>query len=83
LHARILLADLRESVFDKCGCIADSNVGQEVKIDRDAGELIEMINRLWTYYLLGRCYGAERNETGSNTGCDSLTGVRAGCGSSA
>ena len=53
LEAGILLADLREGILDKCGGIADGNVGQEVKVDRHAGELVEMIYRLRTYYLFG------------------------------
>ena len=53
LDAGILLADLREGILDKCGGITDGDVGQEVEIDSNTGELIEMINRLRTYYLFG------------------------------
>src|SRR6516165_1931999 len=47
LHARILALDLTEGIFDKLCRITNRHAGKQVKIDRNAAELIEMVHRLW------------------------------------
>ena len=42
--------------------------GQQIEIDGDAGELIEVIDRLRTDDLRCRCYGAQRNEISGRAG---------------
>ena len=69
LNARILSMYLRKRVFDKFRGITNRNVREQIKINRDAGELIEVIHRLRTNDLARRCYSAQRNEIGARSGC--------------
>ncbi len=62
LHAWILLMYLRKRIFDELRRVTDRLTRQQIKIDCDAGELIEMIHRLWPDDLLCRCYRAQRNQ---------------------
>src|SRR5438094_233717 len=64
LHTRNLLMHLCEAVFDEFRGITDRNVWQEVEVDGDACELVEVIDRLRTNDLLGRCDRAQRHEVG-------------------
>ena len=55
LYSRILLMHLRKGLFDKFRGIANGDAGQQIEIDRYAGELIEMIHSLRTnHFLHGR-----------------------------
>ena len=38
--------DLSEGVLDELGGIADRDVWQQVEVERDAGELIQMVHSL-------------------------------------
>src|SRR5437762_5457926 len=60
-------------MLNEFGCIADGNAWQQIKINRDAGELVEMVDGLWSNDLTCRCYSAHRNQirAGSSCGCDS------------
>src|SRR6266446_2615549 len=64
LHTRELATHLCEAVFDEFGRVTNRDVREQVEVDGHAGELIEVIDRLWTNDLLCRCYGAERHEIG-------------------
>src|SRR5438552_19133451 len=46
LHAGQFLMHLRERIFDELGRVADRLARQQIEIDRDAGELIEMVHCL-------------------------------------
>src|SRR5438105_15856364 len=72
LHTRKLSMHLCETVFDEFGRVTDCDVRQQVEIDGHAGELIEVIDCLWTDDLLCRCYCAQRDEIrdGARRGCD-------------
>src|SRR5206468_13105481 len=48
LHAWVMRMDLRESVLNELGGIADGDVRQQVEVERDAGELIQMVDSLGT-----------------------------------
>src|SRR5215212_1899806 len=49
----ILWMDLREGVLDESGGIADRDVWQQVEVERDAGELIQMVHSLRADNFLG------------------------------
>src|SRR5437773_5317372 len=68
LHTEDLLVHLCEAVFDEFRGITDRNVWQEVEVDGHAGELIEVIDRLWTNNLLCRCDRAQRHKVGGSAG---------------
>jgi hypothetical protein len=55
---------LREGVFNELGRIADRLARQQIEIDGDAGELIEMVDRLWPDDLLCRRDRAQRHQIG-------------------
>ena len=59
--------DLREGVLDGLRGIADCDVWHQVEIERNAGELIQMIYSLRADNLLGRCYDTHRQESGHVT----------------
>src|SRR6266487_4693632 len=59
---------LGKTVLDIFGRVTDCDVRQQVEVDGHTGELIEVIDRLWTDDLLGRCYSAQRHEIGCSAG---------------
>src|SRR5262249_15627065 len=77
LYARMLALNLSERIFDVFGRITDRDAGQQIEIDRDAGELIKMIHCLRTNDLRGRCDSAKRNEIGRRSGGDGNSGTPA------
>src|SRR6266516_6376490 len=62
LNAGILAMHLCERIFNEFGRVTDGNAGQQIKINRDAGELIEVVHSLRTNNLTCRCYGAQWNK---------------------
>src|SRR5260370_3478268 len=64
LNAGILPMHLRERVFDEFGRIADCNIREQIKINRNAGELIKVVYRLRTNNLFCRCHRAQWNQIG-------------------
>ena len=44
------------------------NAWQQIEINRDAGELVEMVHGLRSNDLTCRCYSAQRNEIGVRSG---------------
>ena len=54
--------DLREGILDHLRGIADGDVWQQVEVERDAGELIQMIHSLRADNFLCRCYDTHRHE---------------------
>src|SRR5690349_1222270 len=62
---------LRKRIFNELCRVTDRFTRQQIKVDRNAGELIEMIDRLWANDLAGRGYGAQRNEIRHRPSCSS------------
>src|ERR1700686_1774451 len=60
LHAWKLATDLRKRTFDVLRRVTDRDNGQQIKIDGDAGELIEMVDCLRPDDPRCRCYRAQR-----------------------
>src|SRR5947209_20325087 len=60
LHAVIFRADLAEGAFDEVRRIAYRHTGYEIKVDRNAVELIEVVDRLRAHDGAGGSDGAER-----------------------
>src|SRR5690349_21567158 len=48
LHARMLALNLGERFFDVLCRVTNRDAGEQIEIDRDAGELIKMVHRLRT-----------------------------------
>src|SRR5207245_9397928 len=48
LHSWVMWLELREGVLDILGSIADGDVWQQVEVERDAGELVYMVDCLRT-----------------------------------
>src|ERR1700749_2405797 len=53
---------LRKGIFNELCRVTDCFTRQQIKVDCNAGELIEMIDRLWPNDLAGRGYGPQWNE---------------------
>src|SRR4029453_808014 len=62
LHGGVLRMDLREGVLDELGGIADGDVWQQVEVERDTGELIQMVHSLRANDFFCRCYDTQWDE---------------------
>src|SRR5437899_10229173 len=60
--------DLGEAVLDEFRRVTDGDVRQQVKINRYAGKLVVVIDRLRADDLFCRCYGAQWHEIGCRAG---------------
>ena len=58
---------MRKGIFNEFRRVADRYAGQQIEVDADAGELIEVIDRLRSKHLTSRGYRAQRNEIGSDS----------------
>src|SRR5437868_3135056 len=62
LDSRMLRMDLREGFLDRLGGIANCDVWQQVEVERNTGELIQMVHSLRTDNFLSRCYNTHRDQ---------------------
>src|SRR5436305_9213358 len=59
--------DLRDSILDVLGSIANGGVRQQIEIESDTRELVEMVHSLRANNFLGCCYNTKRNQAGHVT----------------
>src|SRR6266550_398243 len=62
LHGWITRMDLIEGLLNVLRGIANGDVRQQVEVERDAGELIQMVHSLRSNDFPGRCYNTHRDE---------------------
>jgi hypothetical protein len=62
LHGRMLGLEFRKRILDVFRSIADRDVWQQVEVERDAGELIQMVHSLRADNFLCRCYNTHWNQ---------------------
>ena len=62
LHGRMLRMELRESLLNELGGIANGDIWQQVEVECDASELVQMVHSLRADNFLCRCYNTHRDE---------------------
>src|SRR5689334_16948728 len=62
LNAGMCILNLSERILDEFRRVTDRDAGQQIKIDSDAGELVEMVHCLRTDDRAGGCDRAQWNE---------------------